>query len=55
MSAGATQKQITEQAQAVANLAEAIAEDTLPGPRYAAVLQLKDMVDTLGHWIGDDR
>lgn len=51
----ATPDQIREQAQAIATLAEAIANGTLVGPRYAATRRLLDMTVTLSHWIGDDR
>jgi hypothetical protein len=48
-------KQYLEQAQAIANLAQAIADNTLVGPRYAAVLRMREMVSTLVSWTGDDR
>jgi hypothetical protein len=53
--APATEAQINEQANAIATLAASIANGTLIGPRYAAAKRLRDMVDTLEAWVGDDR
>jgi hypothetical protein len=50
-----THRQYVEQAIAIANLADAIATDSLIGPHYAAVARLVDMVDTLRVWTEDDR
>lgn len=47
--------QIADLARHIASKAEAIADGTLQGPRYAAVQNLRDSVDTLAAWIGDDR
>lgn len=51
----ASPEQIREQAAAVAALAQALADGTLVGPRYPAVLRLVDLVDTLRAWTQDDR
>lgn len=51
----ATNQQIVEQSQAISRLADAIANDTIVGPKYAAIKRLADMVDTLAAWVGDDR
>jgi hypothetical protein len=52
---GATEAQIRQLANDIAMQASAIAEGTLTGPRYAALRRLTDNVDTLSHWVGDDR
>lgn len=51
----ATDFQIAQLAQHIANRAEAIAQGTLIGPRYAAIKALQDSIDTLAQWVGDDR
>lgn len=51
----ATEQQIVELAGTVATQAEAIAQGTVRGPRYAAVARLRENVDTLATWVGDDR
>lgn len=51
----ATDAQITEQANAAAALARAIADGTIIGSRYAAARRLSDMADVLATWVGDDR
>lgn len=53
--AAATEDQITDLAQTIANQAEAIATGTLIGPRYSAIKRLQTNVDTLAAWAGDDR
>ena len=44
-----------EQANAVAQLAEALATGSVNGPTYAAVLKLQGQVSTLLAWTADDR
>lgn len=51
----ADEKLITELAATIANQAEAIANGTVKGPRYAQVKLLAHNIDTLGAWVGDDR
>ncbi|HEY0640268.1 MAG TPA: hypothetical protein VGD67_21775 [Pseudonocardiaceae bacterium] len=51
----ATQEQVTELARAIAAQAQAIADGTVVGPRYAAVRRLAANVDTLQCWTPDDR
>lgn len=50
-----TDQQIQELAAHIATRAEAIASGTLIGPRYAAVRNLQDSINTLAAWVGDDR
>lgn len=50
----ATEAQITEQAEGAVRLAQALADGTIIGSRYAAARRLSDMADTLATWIGDD-
>jgi hypothetical protein len=45
----------TEHAEAIAKLAQAIADQSIPGSRYAAVMGLSAMVDGLVAWTQDDR
>ncbi|QIQ63306.1 hypothetical protein SEA_SETTECANDELA_190 [Mycobacterium phage Settecandela] len=51
----ATDAQIREQAAFIAAKAEAIANGTLVGPRYAAIAQLRRSIEILDAWVGDDR
>lgn len=52
----ATEKQIREQAQAIANQAQALADGKIgAGQRYALVALLKRNVETLEAWVPDDR
>jgi hypothetical protein len=51
----ATEEQITELANAIAIQAEALAVGLSKGPRYAAIKKMQDNLDTLAHWVGDDR
>ena len=52
----ATDEQIRELAQAVANQAQALADGVIPaGQRYAHVRRLAGNVETLSAWVGDDR
>lgn len=51
----ATEDQITDLAQVIANQAEAVATGNVVGPRYSAIKRLQNNVDTLAAWVGDDR
>lgn len=51
----ATEHQVRELAATIEAQANAIATGTVVGPRFAAVLRLRDNVDTLAHWVEDDR
>lgn len=51
----ATEHQVRELAETIEAQANAIATGRVTGPRYAAVLRLRENVDTLAHWIEDDR
>lgn len=51
----ASEEQIRELAATLADQAQAIADDTIVGPRFAAIKRLQDNVDTLAAWVGDDR
>lgn len=44
----ATETQIEELARVIADQSAAIADGTVTGPRYAAVLRLRENVDTFG-------
>ncbi|WP_329782043.1 hypothetical protein [[Mycobacterium] crassicus] len=44
-----------ELAETIEAQANAIATDRVVGPRFAAVLRLRDNVDTLASWVDDDR
>ncbi len=46
---------IRDLAATIAGQAQAIADGTVIGPTYAAVRLLAANVDTLSHWIPDDR
>lgn len=50
-----TDDQITDLAHTIAAQAEALAALSVVGPRYAAIKRLKNNVDTLATWVGDDR
>lgn len=51
----ATKAQVQELAETIEAQANAIATGRVVGPRYAAVLRLRDNVDTLAKWVSDDR
>ena len=48
-------KQWRDQAAAIARVATALAEGTLIGPTYPAILKLQSQVETLLDWTEDDR
>lgn len=50
-----TERAVVLIAQSIANKATAIAEGTLVGPRYAAILNIQSNLDTLAAYVGDDR
>ena len=51
----ATANQVEELARVIADQAAAIADGAVVGPQYAAVLRLRENVDTLAAWVEDDR
>lgn len=51
----ATQQQVQELAQAIANQAQALADGQVIGPVYASVRRLAANVETLKAWTTDDR
>lgn len=52
----ATEEQVRELAQAVAQQAQVLAAGLVPeGQRYAQTRRLASNVDLLSHWVGDDR
>jgi hypothetical protein len=51
----ATEQQIQQLAQNIINRIEAIRDNTLVGPRYAAIKNVQDSIDCLAVWVGDDR
>lgn len=51
----ANDEQIRELAETCSAQAQAIADGSVRGPRYSAVLRLKNNVETLLCWVGDDR
>lgn len=51
----ATEQQVQDLAETIEAQANAIATGRVVGPRFAAVLRLRDNVNTLADWIGDDR
>lgn len=51
----ASEHQITELASTIETQANAIAQGTVIGPRYAAVKRLQDNIETLAAWVRDDR
>jgi len=55
MSTSTKATEYNRQAEAIAQLATAIANGDVIGPVYAAVRRLADMADTLQAWTEDDR
>lgn len=55
MTQTATPEQVIELANTCAAHAAAIADGSVVGPQYAAVRRLRNNVDTLIAWGGDDR
>ncbi len=51
----ATEDQIRDLSSTIAAQAQALADGTVTGPRYAAVLRLSNNVETLAAWVSDDR
>lgn len=51
----ATEQQVRELAETIGAQADAIATGRIVGPRFAAVLRLRENVDTLASWVDDDR